>query len=286
MAEPRWLTDRESRAWRGYMQMRGLLDLQISRDLARDAGLSEADYTVLAVLSETPEGRMRLIDLAGRMLWSTSRLAHHLDRMQRRGLVRREEHPINSRARVAALTERGRLVIDEAAPHHVDSVRRHFIDLLTDQQIDALGDVTQTVLDRLRGVADPANGNDSATSTAGQREGTSKGFDVRELLTVTEKNAVSPKLGEDVVFHSPVADYGGRDVVGQLLATIAGSLTDVRSIREFVDGNRYATEFSGRVGDAAVDGMLTQRLSADGMVEEATLWLRPLAALRSALADA
>jgi DNA-binding MarR family transcriptional regulator len=150
------LTDREKRAWRGYMQMRALLDLQISRDLARDAGLSEADYTVLVVLSEAPGGRVRLVDLAGRMLWSTSRLAHHLDRMQRRDLARREKHPTNSRATVVALTEHGRRVIDEAAPHHLESVRRHFIDQLTADQIDVLGDATETVLQHLRSGAERA----------------------------------------------------------------------------------------------------------------------------------
>jgi len=168
MTEPRWLDGREARAWRGYLRMRALLDLQISRDLARDAGLSDADYHVLAVLSETPGHRVRVIALAERMLWSQSRLAHHLDRMEHRGLVRRQEHPTNARARDVVLTTTGLRVIEAAAPDHLDSVRQHFIDLLTDEQIDALGELTETVVHHLRGLTDN-RGGDSPGDTANHR---------------------------------------------------------------------------------------------------------------------
>ncbi len=154
MGEPRWLDEREARAWRGYRRMTDLLALQIARDLACDAGLSDADYTVLAVLSESPERRLRQIELADRMLWSKSRLSHHLDRMEQRGLVKREQHAGNERAIDAVLTTHGGTVIEQAAPAHVASIRRHFIDLLTDDQIDALGDVTETVVQHLCALLD------------------------------------------------------------------------------------------------------------------------------------
>ncbi|WP_232376085.1 MarR family winged helix-turn-helix transcriptional regulator [Amycolatopsis aidingensis] len=154
MAEPNWLNPREARAWRGYMRMRALLDLQINRDLAEDSGLSSADYQVLATLSETEGQSLRLFELAERMLWSKSRLAHHLDRMAARGLVRRQEHATKSRGTVITLTEHGLSTIERAAPAHVDSVRRHFIDLLTEDQIDALGEATHTVIAHL---ADPVS---------------------------------------------------------------------------------------------------------------------------------
>lgn len=149
MKEPRWLSPAETRAWRGYLRMRALLDLQISRDLSRDSGLSYADYQVLAVLSESPEQQVRLVALADRMLWSKSRLAHHLGRMEHRGLVRRQDHPTNSRASVVVLTSGGLSAIEAAAPRHVESVRRHFVDLLSDEQIAALGDATEAVVEHL-----------------------------------------------------------------------------------------------------------------------------------------
>src|SRR5438874_11820901 len=90
MARVKWLTPKQERAWRAYRRMRTLLDLQLARDLAEDAGLSEADYDVLSTLSEVSTHRWRASDLARRLLWSTSRLAHHVGRMERRGLVHRE----------------------------------------------------------------------------------------------------------------------------------------------------------------------------------------------------
>ena len=70
MTDPPWLDERETRAWRGYRRMRALLDLQIIRDLAADAALSDADYDVLSTLSETQAHRMRLHELASTILWS------------------------------------------------------------------------------------------------------------------------------------------------------------------------------------------------------------------------
>lgn len=151
--EPRWLDDREAAAWRGYLRMRALLDLQISRDLAGD-GLSDADYQVLVGLSEAPAGRVRLTELARLMLWSKSRLAHQIDRMACRGLVGRETDPALARAAIVALTAAGRRTISEAAPRHVASVRRHFLDLLTPEQIDVIAVASGTVVGHLRAVRD------------------------------------------------------------------------------------------------------------------------------------
>jgi DNA-binding MarR family transcriptional regulator len=147
--DERWLNDAEFRAWIGYRRMRGRLDLRIARDLARDAGLSEPDYDVLANLSETEGYRWRLSDLAARMLWSKSRLSHHITRMQARGLVVKEECADDGRGAVVALTDKGLRTIEEAAPAHVASVRRHFVDLLSDAEIAVLGDITERVLARL-----------------------------------------------------------------------------------------------------------------------------------------
>jgi DNA-binding MarR family transcriptional regulator len=146
MTDPPWLDEREERAWRGYRRMRTLLDLQIIRDLAADAALSDADYDVLSTLSETETHRLRLHELAGAIFWSNSRLSHHISRMEQRGLVAREG---DARVCVIALTPAGLRTIQDAAPGHVTSVRRHFIDLLTPDQLDVLGDVAQAVITHL-----------------------------------------------------------------------------------------------------------------------------------------
>lgn len=149
MDDERWLNDAEFRAWIGYRRMRGRLDLRIARDLAEDSGLSEPDYDVLSNLGDADRHRARLSDLADRMLWSKSRLSHHITRMQARGLVVKEECADDGRGAVVALTEKGLRTIQEAAPAHAESVRRHFIDLLTEAEIAALGDITERVLARL-----------------------------------------------------------------------------------------------------------------------------------------
>jgi DNA-binding MarR family transcriptional regulator len=145
----RWLDANEARAWLGYRRMFLLLNRQVSRDLARESGLSEADYDVLSNLSEAPGASVRLTELAGHMKWSKSRLSHHLTRMQQRGLITRQEHPSDGRGAIIVLTDEGLRVIQKAAPGHVASVREHFIDLLTPEQLKAIGDISWTVVERL-----------------------------------------------------------------------------------------------------------------------------------------
>jgi DNA-binding MarR family transcriptional regulator len=131
--------------------MRTLLDLQIARDLNRDSGLSEADYDVLSTLSEKPDSRWRARDLAAQLLWSTSRLAHHLGRMEQRGLIARQPCADDARGALISLTERGRATLREAAPPHVASVRGHMIDLLTAEEIAALDAIAGKVITHLAG---------------------------------------------------------------------------------------------------------------------------------------
>jgi DNA-binding MarR family transcriptional regulator len=149
MASTRWLTAPQARAWRRYRRMRTLLDLQIARDLSQDSGLSETDYDVLSTLSETPDSSWRAGDLAAQLLWSTSRLAHHVGRMEQRGLVAREPCPGDARGALISLTEQGQATLREAAPRHVASVRRHLIDLLTADEVAALDSIAGKVISHL-----------------------------------------------------------------------------------------------------------------------------------------
>jgi DNA-binding MarR family transcriptional regulator len=150
MSEPRWLDEAEDRAWRGYRRMFLLLNAQVKRELAQHSGLSEPDYDVLSTLSEAKNHRYRLKKLAEHMLWSQSRLSHHVTRMQQRGLVTREECADDARGATIVLTAAGRKAIEDAAPLHVESVRRHFFDHLTREQIEVLGDATNAVVTGLR----------------------------------------------------------------------------------------------------------------------------------------
>lgn len=149
MTSTRWLTAPQERAWRRYRRMRALLDLQIVRDLHQDSSLSEADYDVLSTLSENPQDQWRARDLATQLLWSTSRLAHHIGRMEQRGLVARQPCADDARGALVSLTRQGRATLEAAAPPHVASVRRHMIDLLTPDEVTALDTIAGKVVSRL-----------------------------------------------------------------------------------------------------------------------------------------
>lgn len=147
--EPRWLTDDEQRAWTGYRHMTRLLEAHLSRDLARESGLSTSDYDVLSALTDRPGHRWCAKDLSGHLLWSPSRLSHHLDRMQRRGLIRRENRPDGPGTDIV-LTPGGLTAIQAAAFDHVEAVRRAFIDRLTAEELATLARISAVVMDGLR----------------------------------------------------------------------------------------------------------------------------------------
>jgi len=149
MAEPRWLTKREQRAWRAYMAMEHHLGSRVARELQQATGLSGADYEVLVNLSEAPDERLRPMELGRATEWEKSRLSHHLTRMEERGLVKRQACPTDNRGAHIVLTAKGRKAIEAAAPQHVEHVRRLFIDALTAEQLDALADIAETIVAKL-----------------------------------------------------------------------------------------------------------------------------------------
>jgi DNA-binding MarR family transcriptional regulator len=146
----RWLTEEEQRAWRGLLRMTSQLNARMNRQLQDDYGVSLADYDVLVVLSEAPAGRRRVFELAEALAWEQSRVSHQLARMQRRGLVAREECPTDARGAFAVITEAGRAAIERAAPAHVETVRQLVFDDLSPGQLAVLTAVTEGVLDHLR----------------------------------------------------------------------------------------------------------------------------------------
>ncbi|MBF8191033.1 winged helix-turn-helix transcriptional regulator [Nonomuraea sp. K274] len=125
-----------------------LLRTRIEQQLQASSGLSNADYTVLALLSEAPDGRMRAFELGRVADWEKSRLHHQLTRMSERGLVNRER--CGSRGMYAVITANGLAALKEAVPSHAQEVRRLFVDHLTPEQLDQFADIAATILDRLQ----------------------------------------------------------------------------------------------------------------------------------------
>jgi DNA-binding MarR family transcriptional regulator len=149
MAGTRWLSDREQRAWRGFLTAYARVEARLRRSLQQNAGLSDADYAVLVNVSEAPHGRLRIFQLGAALDWEKSRLSHQLRRMEARGLVTREGCDTDRRGAEVVLTRAGRSAIRCAAPQHVEDVRRWFLAPLSRAQLDALTDITETVLAHL-----------------------------------------------------------------------------------------------------------------------------------------
>ncbi|MFI7437568.1 MarR family transcriptional regulator [Micromonospora haikouensis] len=156
MTGTRWLDDDQQRAWRAYLRMQAELAARLGRQLQADSGLSFADYGVLVQLAEAPDGRLRPFELQRDLQWEQSRLSHHLGRMQRRGLVGREECPQDARGAFVVLTAAGRAAIEAAAPAHVDTVRRLVFDQLDPDEVRALERIATRVVDGLDAERRPA----------------------------------------------------------------------------------------------------------------------------------
>ncbi len=149
--ETRWLDDVEMRAWRSYVETQADLNTAIEADL-RPTGLSLGDYQVLVFLSEAPDQRLRMCDLADDLQLSPSGLTRRLDGIVRRGWVERVGSDDDRRVMLAALTPEGRATLECAAPTHVDSVRRRLVDLLDEDELVALA----TIFDKVRTALDDA----------------------------------------------------------------------------------------------------------------------------------
>jgi DNA-binding MarR family transcriptional regulator len=148
--------------------MNAKLTARLNREMQQQSGISIADYSVLVQLSEHPEARIRVLELARALGWEKSRLSHQLSRMQQRGLVERSNCTEDRRGAFVVLTGKGRDTVVAAAPRHVESVRRYLFDALDAEQVAALRTISRTVTDLLAaacaGVDDP--GADDACADA------------------------------------------------------------------------------------------------------------------------
>jgi DNA-binding MarR family transcriptional regulator len=151
-----WLDDEEMRAWRGLVEVSADLHASLEAELMEAFGFSEGDYAVLVNLSEAPERRQRMCDLAARLHLSPSGLTRRLDGLVRSGLVAREPSAADRRVTLAVLTDAGYAALEAAAPLHVDGVRRLFLAHLSRAQVRQLGSAFDE-LRRRRALGDAAS---------------------------------------------------------------------------------------------------------------------------------
>jgi DNA-binding MarR family transcriptional regulator len=134
-----WLDEEEMRAWRGLVEVSADVHASLEAELMEAFGFTGGDYAVLVNLSEAPDRRLRMCDLAARLHLSPSGLTRRLDGLVRLGLVGREPSAADRRVTLAVLTDAGYAALEAAAPVHVDGVRRHFLAHLSRAQVRQLG---------------------------------------------------------------------------------------------------------------------------------------------------
>jgi DNA-binding MarR family transcriptional regulator len=140
-----WLEGDQQRAWLAYIRVQLRLSYEMNRQLLADSGMSLPDYDVLTALSVADGERMQITVLAAQIGWERSRVSHHVRRMSARGLVTCGLSATDRRVTEVTLTVGGRRALEEAAPGHVDLVRRLFFGGLPAGLVRPLGDALDSV---------------------------------------------------------------------------------------------------------------------------------------------
>lgn len=146
-----WLTVGQQRSWRALLIGTQLLQDQLDDDLRREFDISSAEYEILVRLSETAGRTMRMAKLADSIAHSRSRVTHTIKRMEKAGLVRRQESAEDGRGVDCVMTAKGWKLLTDAAPVHVRGVHDHLVSLCSDEDFAALGRVMDAVTDGLIG---------------------------------------------------------------------------------------------------------------------------------------
>ena len=145
----RWLTTDQELAWRSVANLVHKLRWGLECQLERDSGLSFIEYHALARLSEEPDHRLRMSDLAAVTNASLSRLSHLVKRLESWGLVRREPDPTDGRYTIATLTESGYAKLVASAPAHVHCVRELVVDEFSSAELKQLQSLSDRIVARI-----------------------------------------------------------------------------------------------------------------------------------------
>jgi DNA-binding MarR family transcriptional regulator len=148
------LSSSELAAWRAFLRAHAVVTRRLEHELVAEHDLPLASYDVLVQLSESPGRRLRMTELAERVLLSRSGLTRLVDRLQREGLVERQACPEDARGTLAALTDGGLERLRAAWPTHLRGVSEHVTSKLTAEEAEQL----RVLLGRLAGDEPDAGG--------------------------------------------------------------------------------------------------------------------------------
>ncbi len=146
--EVRWLDAGEQASWRAILRGTRLLERALD-DALHEVGLQLSEYEIISMLSEAPDQRLRMSELADMVVQSRSRLTHTAKRLEIRGWVSRESCLADKRGVELVLTATGLAATRDIARLHVQSVRENLVDIMTPEQFRAIGDGMRLVRDHL-----------------------------------------------------------------------------------------------------------------------------------------
>jgi DNA-binding MarR family transcriptional regulator len=129
--------------WRSFLRAHASVLRELEQELATDARMPLSTYDVLLQLVEAPGHKLRMAELADRVLLSRSGLTRLVDRLQADGYVRREPSPDDARGTYTVLTREGFQVFRQAAPVHLAGVQRHWLSRFDDDELRRLGGLLQ-----------------------------------------------------------------------------------------------------------------------------------------------
>ena len=137
----------ELEAWRGMLRVHRELTGRLDAELIAEHGIALSAYEVLLFLTDAPDGKLRMSDLAARLLLSRSGLTRLIDRLEKAGFVGREPCADDGRGWFALITPEGAEKLRAARVTHLDGVRRHFLSRVERGEQRVLGDVFTRVLE-------------------------------------------------------------------------------------------------------------------------------------------
>lgn len=144
-----FVDDREMRAWRLFLEVHARLMARLESELRDETGMPLTWYDVLVQLAEAPGSRLRMQDLARRVLISKSGLTRLVDRLCAAGYLTREPDPEDGRGTLAVMTTKGRDALRDASPFHLAGVQRAFVDRLSAREVEAMGSALEHIAEGL-----------------------------------------------------------------------------------------------------------------------------------------
>jgi DNA-binding MarR family transcriptional regulator len=129
------LSDAEMRAWQAFLHAHHQVTRRLDAELRSEHELPLNAYDVLLRLARAPDQRLRMSDLAERVMMSPSGLTRVVDRLATQGLVKRERFAGDARVMHATLTPDGRRVLRRAAFTHLRGIREHFTSQMSKDQL-------------------------------------------------------------------------------------------------------------------------------------------------------